>query len=178
VAPGPATRLIPRPDAPSPNSPRTILQLLTQRKLTTGQSVLYSHLVVFVGLTILASLIRLAILDDMTVSDFRVLSVVGAGAKLFQGMRCTACHTAEMKTDGGHVFEELRNQAIHPDSDLLLHGMGDGLADKVMSNPDRVGYLHDGRASNLTEAILWHGGEATQARLRFRNLGKADRESL
>lgn len=52
--------------------------LLTQQKLTTGHSVLYSHFFVFVGLSILASLIRHAILDDMAVSDFRVLSVIGA----------------------------------------------------------------------------------------------------
>lgn len=127
---------------------------------------------------------------------------VGVGAKLFQGMRCTACHTAEMKTGSGHLFAELRNQTIHPYSDLLLHDMGDGLADKfaegqatgamwrtaplwgigytdkVMGNADRVGYLHDGRARTLTEAILWHGGEATQARLRFQNLVKSDRDAL
>ncbi len=52
--------------------------LLTEQKLTTGHSVLYSHLFVFIGLSILANLIRHAILDDMVVSDFRVLSVIGA----------------------------------------------------------------------------------------------------
>jgi low temperature requirement protein LtrA len=52
--------------------------LLTRQKLATGHSVLYSHLFVFIGLAILASLIRHAILDDMVVSDFRVLSVIGA----------------------------------------------------------------------------------------------------
>jgi low temperature requirement protein LtrA len=52
--------------------------LLTKQKLTTGHSVLYSHFFVFIGLSILASLIRHAILDDMAVSDFRVLSVIGA----------------------------------------------------------------------------------------------------
>jgi low temperature requirement protein LtrA len=51
--------------------------LLTRQKLTTGHSVLYSHFFVFVGLSILASLIRHAILDDMALTDFRVLSVVG-----------------------------------------------------------------------------------------------------
>jgi low temperature requirement protein LtrA len=51
--------------------------LLTKQKLTTGHSVLYSHFFVFVGLSILSSLIRHAILDDMAVADFRVLSVVG-----------------------------------------------------------------------------------------------------
>jgi low temperature requirement protein LtrA len=52
--------------------------LLTERKLRTGHSVLYSHFFVFVGLSILASLIRHAILDDMALADFRVLSVIGA----------------------------------------------------------------------------------------------------
>lgn len=51
--------------------------LLSKQKLTTGHSVLYSHFFVFMGLSILASLIRHAILDDMQISDFRVLSVIG-----------------------------------------------------------------------------------------------------
>jgi low temperature requirement protein LtrA len=54
------------------------LHLLIKQKLTTGHSVLYSHFFVFIGLSILASLIRHAILDDMALSDFRVLSVIGA----------------------------------------------------------------------------------------------------
>jgi len=52
--------------------------LLTRQKLTTGHSVLYSHFFVFIGLSILASLIRHAILGDMALSDFRVLSIIGA----------------------------------------------------------------------------------------------------
>ncbi|OON63005.1 low temperature requirement protein A [Massilia sp. KIM] len=52
--------------------------LLTEQKLSTGHSVLYSHLLVFIGLSILASLIRHAILDDMVESDFRVLAAVGS----------------------------------------------------------------------------------------------------
>jgi low temperature requirement protein LtrA len=52
--------------------------LLTKQNLTTGHSVLYSHFFVFVGLSVLASLIRHAIVDDMAESDFRVLSVIGA----------------------------------------------------------------------------------------------------
>jgi CxxC motif-containing protein (DUF1111 family) len=55
---------------------------------------------------------------------------------------------------------------------------GIGYTDKVMGNANRVGYLHDGGARNLLEAILWHGGEATQARLRFETLSKADRDAL
>lgn len=52
--------------------------LLTEQKLATGHSILYSHLFVFIGLSILASLIRHAILDDMALADFRTLSVIGA----------------------------------------------------------------------------------------------------
>jgi CxxC motif-containing protein (DUF1111 family) len=127
---------------------------------------------------------------------------ISAGAKLFAGMRCTACHTAEMKTGSGHLFAELRNQTIRPYSDLLLHDMGPGLADKfvegqatgsmwrtsplwgigytdkVMGNSAKVGYLHDGRARNLTEAIMWHDGEAAKSRQRFEGLTKSDRDSL
>ncbi|WP_300759114.1 di-heme oxidoredictase family protein, partial [Janthinobacterium sp.] len=127
---------------------------------------------------------------------------VAAGSKLFQGMRCAACHTVEMKTGNGHLFAELRNQTIRPYSDLLLHDMGPELADKftegqaagsmwrtaplwgigytdkVMGASGKAGYLHDGRARNLTEAIMWHGGEGTAARQRFANLSKTDRDSL
>jgi len=52
--------------------------LLSKQKLATGHSVLYSHFFVFIGLSILASMIRHAILDNIVVSDFRVLSVIGA----------------------------------------------------------------------------------------------------
>ena len=127
---------------------------------------------------------------------------VAAGSKLFQGMRCAACHTVEMKTGAGHLFAELRNQTIRPYTDLLLHDMGPELADKfsegqaqgnmwrtaplwgigytekVMGNGGKAGYLHDGRARSLTEAILWHGGEGTKARQRFENLSKTEREAL
>ena len=127
---------------------------------------------------------------------------VANGSKLFAGMQCIACHTATMQTGSGHLFAELRKQTIHPYSDLLLHDMGPGLADglvegqaqgamwrtaplwgigytdKAAGSPAKVGYLHDGRARNLTEAIMWHGGEGERSRQRFEALSKADREAL
>ncbi|MGB9989805.1 di-heme oxidoredictase family protein [Massilia sp. SM-13] len=127
---------------------------------------------------------------------------VSLGAKVFQNMRCSACHTVEMRTGPGHLFAELRNQTIRPYTDLLLHDMGEGLADKlaegqakgsmwrtaplwgigytekVMGNGGKAGYLHDGRARSLTEAVMWHGGEAERARQRFEQLPKADREAV
>jgi CxxC motif-containing protein (DUF1111 family) len=127
---------------------------------------------------------------------------VGTGARLFQTMRCSACHTVEMRTGQGHLLAELRNQVIRPYTDLLLHDMGPGLADnfvegqakgsmwrtaplwgigytgKVMGSAGKAGYLHDGRARNLTEAIMWHGGEGEAARQRFAALSQTDREAL
>ena len=47
-----------------------------------------------------------------------------------------------------------------------------------MGNGGKVGYLHDGRARNLTEAVMWHGGEAEASRQRFAALSQAEREAL
>ena len=128
---------------------------------------------------------------------------VAAGARLFKDtLRCAACHTTEMKTGKGHLMDELRGQTIKPYTDLLLHDMGAGLADnyaegqaagklwrtsplwgigyteRVMRDANKVGYLHDGRARTLTEAVMWHGGEALSARNRFAALSAADRQAL
>ncbi|WP_280155808.1 di-heme oxidoredictase family protein [Piscinibacter sp. XHJ-5] len=128
---------------------------------------------------------------------------VAAGAKIFENMRCIACHTATMKTGEGSEMAEVRNQTIKPYTDLLLHDMGPDLADNLVegqatgsmwrtsalwgigytelvaaSKSVPVGYLHDSRARTLTEAILWHGGEAAVSRQRFQALSKADRDAL
>ncbi|MBV8634313.1 MAG: thiol oxidoreductase, partial [Burkholderiaceae bacterium] len=129
-------------------------------------------------------------------------TAVAAGAAVFQTLRCSSCHTVSMTTGSSHEFQELRNQAIKPYTDLLLHDMGPGLADNyaeglaagnlwrtaplwgvgyapyVMGNSGTVGYLHDGRARTLTEAVMWHGGEASTSRQRFVNLSTADRQNL
>jgi CxxC motif-containing protein (DUF1111 family) len=47
-----------------------------------------------------------------------------------------------------------------------------------MGTSGKVGYLHDGRARNLTEAVMWHGGEAAKAQQRFAALSAADRAAL
>jgi len=98
-----------------------------------------------------------------------------AGATIFAAIGCAACHRPSYSiaaADGG-------SQVIAPYSDLLLHDLGDGLRDAAgaagdwrtaplwgLGTIDRAtgpkAYLHDGRARSLDEAILWHGGEATQ----------------
>ncbi|MBV8657566.1 MAG: c-type cytochrome [Burkholderiales bacterium] len=123
---------------------------------------------------------------------------VANGAQLFDQMRCVACHVGQLQT-GAHNFAELRSQTIRPYTDLLLHDMGPNLADSftegvagpsewrtaplwgigyVAKIDPNVRYLHDGRARTLEEAILWHGGQATNARNRFMNLSADMRQQV
>jgi CxxC motif-containing protein (DUF1111 family) len=125
--------------------------------------------------------------------------VVQRGETLFRSINCAACHLPELKTGSEHPLPELRDQTIRPFTDLLLHDMGPDLAD---GRPDghasgaewrtaplwglglnaavngHAFFLHDGRARTLTEAILWHGGEAAPAREAFKALGRDDRAAL
>jgi CxxC motif-containing protein (DUF1111 family) len=121
------------------------------------------------------------------------------GESLFASMGCSACHIMELETGIHLQIPALSNQVIRPFTDLLLHDMGEGLADNTPDfeasgsewrTPPLWGiglfetvnghtfYLHDGRARNLTEAILWHGGEAQASRDAFINLSTEDREAL
>jgi CxxC motif-containing protein (DUF1111 family) len=121
------------------------------------------------------------------------------GRQLFTAARCDACHVAALTTGPYPDLPQLANQTIHPFTDLLLHDMGDGLADHrptftatghewrtaplwglgLVAKVNRHTFLlHDGRARNAAEAILWHGGEAAAARQRFRAMPKQDRAAL
>ena len=123
---------------------------------------------------------------------------VQRGERLFADANCAACHVAELHT-GTHEIPALRHQTIHPYTDLLLHDMGAELADgrpdfQASGNEWRTtplwgvglaqtvlpysGYLHDGRARTLTEAILWHGGEAAAAQEAFQQMSPGDRAAL
>ncbi len=123
---------------------------------------------------------------------------VQRGEALFRGVGCSNCHMPTLIT-GKSGWKGLSEQEIHPFTDLLVHDMGEGLAD---NRPDYAAtgsewrtaplwgvgltydvgrfhfYLHDGRARSLSEAILWHGGEAEPKREAFRNMPKAQREDL
>ncbi len=107
------------------------------------------------------------------------------GKRLFYESNCVSCHTPKYVTRKDTDLKEDSFQLIWPYTDLLLHDMGEGLADGMSAgdasgsewrtpplwglglvktvSPD-AGYLHDGRAKTLLEAILWHGGEAQKAR--------------
>lgn len=123
---------------------------------------------------------------------------VQRGAFLFSNSQCASCHIPQMQT-GEHAVASLSNQKIQPFTDLLLHDMGEGLAD---GRPDydangnewrtpplwgigltetvnrHTNFLHDGRARNLEEAILWHGGEAASSVKAFKKLSADDRAAL
>jgi len=124
---------------------------------------------------------------------------VERGRRLFTDAGCTACHVPTMSTGDASPVALLRNATFHPYTDLLLHDMGEGLADdrrdgdatgREWRTPPLWGiglvetvnghtrFLHDGRARNLEEAVLWHGGEAQRSRDRFMAMPAADRKAL
>lgn len=124
---------------------------------------------------------NLAVPARRQVNDPQVLD----GKGLFHQAGCQGCHVPSFTTGSDAAEPELANQVIRPYSDLLLHDMGEGLADgrpefqasgrdwrtaplwgigltEAVNGHTR--FLHDGRARNLLEAILWHGGEAETAK--------------
>jgi len=138
---------------------------------------------------------NLAVPARRDAGDPRVL----AGKKLFYEANCVACHVPKYVTSRNARQPEHRFQLIWPYTDMLLHDMGDGLADGVSDgqatgrdwrtpplwgigltrsvNPTAT-WLHDGRARTLLEAVLWHGGEAQAARDRVVAMTPEERADL
>jgi CxxC motif-containing protein (DUF1111 family) len=127
--------------------------------------------------------------------DLQVL----AGKQLFHAVGCAGCHVPKYVTRRDAAVGALAFQLIWPYTDLLLHDMGEALADgrpeaeadgREWRTPalwglgltdDVSGHtelLHDGRARTVLEAILWHDGEARSARDRVVDLGADDRAAL
>lgn len=121
------------------------------------------------------------------------------GEELFEGAGCASCHTPSWRTSPDFGSEALAGHEIWPYTDLLLHDMGEGLADgrpdgeatgREWRTPPLWGigltmtvnghqrFLHDGRARSFEEAILWHGGEAAASKEAFRTMSFADRITL
>lgn len=123
---------------------------------------------------------------------------VKRGSDLFEQIQCAKCHIPKM-ISGEFSVEEVANQTFYPYTDMLLHDMGEGLADnrsdfladgrewrtkalwgigltQVVNG--HTNFLHDGRAKNITEAILWHGGEAENSKNRFKALSASERADL
>ena len=114
------------------------------------------------------------------------------GLEIFEQISCAKCHISSFNTNKG--FQ------ISPFSDFLLHDMGEELADERVEfkaskkewrtaplwglalhekiNKEKPRLLHDGRARTFQEAILWHGGEASDSKENYMNLPKDKREKL
>lgn len=124
---------------------------------------------------------------------------VERGSALFSQIGCGSCHVSKVVTGTLADVPEVSQQTIYPYTDMLLHDMGDDLSDNrpsfdAMGNEWRTpplwglgltqlvnGHeylLHDGRARNIEEAILWHGGEGAASRDAFAELAKESREDV
>jgi len=124
---------------------------------------------------------------------------VVAGEAIFEAIGCASCHTPRYELPERADLPEQSGQVIWPYSDLLLHDMGEGLADHrpeaqasgrewrtpplwgighAQEIDPRASFLHDGRARTLLEAILWHGGEAENARDAVTKLPPSERSQL
>lgn len=132
--------------------------------------------------------------------------VVQLGEQKFIEAGCNLCHLPTLHTSNkrtvlinGSELPWLCGQTIHPYSDYLLHDMGPELNDHYPSGlaagyewrttplwgiglqaivNGHTQFLHDGRARNLVEAIMWHGGEGAASREKFRRMKKSDRDAL
>lgn len=138
---------------------------------------------------------HLAVPNRRNYKDENVLK----GKTLFSSLNCIGCHAINQKTGTEAASDYLKNITIKPYSDFLLHDMGDDLADNradylatgkewrtqplwgiglISTVNGHTNLMHDGRAANIEEAILWHGGEAENIREDFKNLSVDDRENL
>ena len=114
------------------------------------------------------------------------------GSDLFASTGCALCHVPSMRT-GTSTIGALSQQPVNLYSDLLVHKMGSGLADGIIQGDakgdmfrtaplwglrHRVLFLHDGRANSPEQAILIHGGEASNAVSRYVSLSQTDRRAL
>ncbi len=128
-----------------------------------------------------------------------ITAAVQSGEIHFNNIGCASCHIPTMKT-GPNIVPQLNEVDVNLYSDLLLHDMGEGLADNRSDRdasggewrtaplwgtrivPDFLGgeeyYLHDGRATTLDGAIRWHGGEAEAAKNAYEALSENERQDL
>ncbi|MGB2533379.1 MAG: di-heme oxidoredictase family protein, partial [Porticoccaceae bacterium] len=167
--------------------------------------------------------------DEHVDNLVKYVSLLGVGARrdydnqggesLFENIGCAGCHRPSMVTSNNHPLAELRGQTIYPYTDMLLHDMGEGLADNLAEGSasgaewrtaplwglglvknvmlgdakgndlvslardypadlNRIGYLHDGRARTIDEAIRWHGGEAQASKVAYEALNDSERNAV
>src|SRR5436190_4301398 len=120
---------------------------------------------------------------------------ISNGSRIFNTAGCAFCHTPSFTT-GNSAIAALRNQPVNLFSDLLVHDMGVGLADRISQGQagprefrtaplwglgQRIFFLHDGRTSDLVAAILAHrssGSEANAVVENYQNLSESQKRDL
>ncbi|MDY7230011.1 di-heme oxidoredictase family protein [Hyalangium rubrum] len=121
------------------------------------------------------------------------------GKAVFHRVGCARCHRPSMVTGTLEGYPELSGQRVWPYTDLLLHDLGEALADgredsaasgrewrtpplwglgRTATVSGHTRLLHDGRARTVMEAILWHGGEAESSQEQVLGLSQAERAAL
>ncbi|MDE5421988.1 thiol oxidoreductase [Ancylomarina sp. DW003] len=147
-------------------------------------------------------LMSLGVPARRNVNDPQVLR----GEENFRKAKCNLCHVETLHTSSepiklmdGTRMTHLAGRTIHPYTDYLIHDMGPELGDDydqynasgdewrtaplwglglLETVSGHTGLLHDQRARNITEAIMWHGGEGAYSREVFRNMSKEDRDAM
>jgi CxxC motif-containing protein (DUF1111 family) len=120
---------------------------------------------------------------------------IARGRKAFTDIGCALCHTPSFTT-GNSTVAALRHKPVNLFSDLLIHDMGIGLADGVSQGQagprefrtaplwglgQRIFFLHDGRTSDLVEAILVHlsdGSEASGVVSKYKALRENEKDDV
>jgi Di-haem oxidoreductase, putative peroxidase len=152
----------------------------------------------FDDVTAFAAFMRFLAQPNPAISD----NTVTNGASLFKSVGCDNCHTVTLQTGPSSFGPTLGNHTIHPYSDFALHGMGSGLADQISQGlaagdefrtaplwgaGQRLFFLHDGRTSDLMQAILAHSSqgnsqfrasEANAVTRNFSALSDSDKQAL
>ena len=114
-----------------------------------------------------------------------------AGREIFRDIGCSSCHTPALRT-AGHEIQALNGRVVFLYSDLLLHDLGTANADicggnatpsefrtePLMAIRFSSSFMHDGRATTISQAIRAHGGEGSRARAKFERLSWRERDAL
>lgn len=124
-----------------------------------------------------------------------ITDAVNAGFTTFKSVGCALCHTPSLRT-GNSVITALQNKDVPLFSDLAIHRMGTGLTDQINQGRalgdefrtaplwglgKRIFFLHDGRTSNLVEAIQVHyssGSEANAVIGQYNSLSTTQKQNL
>ncbi len=117
---------------------------------------------------------------------FRVYYFAQRGKTLFNEVGCGGCHVEQYTTSVSEQHPDLSEQIIFPYTDLLLHDLGEDLSDFVFTEnlgmakvvDPEVSFLHDGRARTVTEAVIWHGGEAESSKQNVLSFDEAERAAF